>query len=303
MEVPTSTGEATNSAPIDTTPANSGAGEVKIEAKEPEIDFKRKVKVKINDKEDDVTIEELQRHYQKERAADEKFRKAADQEKQLKKWQDEQEEKKKAYKANPWKAFEDLELDPDKFAEQRLLKKLELEMMSPSERRALELESENKHLRSQKELIDQKLREDQEKSDLEAKERVKSEQISAIDNDFSTAVQELNLKPTPALMESVAQYMLAHLNAEGGKHDISAKEALQFVVTQQKADMLELVQGMTPDDFMEAVKPEFRESIRKFFLKQVKNTEPRQSASTNQAKPKRTNSTDDFFKELEQKLA
>jgi hypothetical protein len=303
MEAPTPTGAATN--PVDATPATSGAGEVKEES--PKLDLKTKVKAKVNEQDEDVSIEELVRHYQKERAADARFRKAAEIEKrsqEIERKLKAEEERKALYKQNPWKFFEENELDADKLAEQRLLKKIEMEMMSPAERKAWQLEQENLKLKSTLEQTESERKSEQERLAQEATERLKSEQISTIDNDFTSAVQELGIKPTPALLESVAQYMLAHLNSDGGKHDITAKEALEHVVAQQKNDMFDLVQGMSVDDFMNAVKPEFRESIRKFFLKQVKNTEPRQSVSTKEsARQKKPTSTDDFFKSLEQKFA
>ena len=310
MEAPTVTGAATNAAPMvaDPVPETSGAGEAKSRenVKQETAPQPRKERVKVNDREEEVDIEELKRHYQKERAADEKFRRAAEIEKRAQDYErrlKEREEREAVYKQDPWKFFEENKLDPDKLAEQRLLKKLELEMMSPAERKAYDLEQENRKLKAEFEAAEAAKKSEQEQLAKKQVESLKLEQISQIDNDFSTAVQELGIKATPALLESVAQLMLAHLSSDAGNKNITAKEALEHVLANQKRDMLDLVQGMSVDDFMGAVSPEFKESIRKFFLKQVKNSEPRSYATTDKKATQKIKSTDTLFNKLDQKYA
>ncbi len=87
------------------------------------------VKVKINGQEKEVSIDELKAHYQKLESANQKFAEAS----QLRK---QSEQLINVLKSSPLEVLEKLGLDVDQIAEERLLKRLEFDSMSPEQQEA-----------------------------------------------------------------------------------------------------------------------------------------------------------------------
>ena len=299
------------SGPIDATPDVTGSGDPdrkKTEQKEAAIyaDHKAKVKAKIYDKEEEVSVEDLVKHYQKERAADEKFRKAAEIERKAKDSEKKLAEYQKRIKENFWEVAQESGFDPDEIAEQRLLKKLEFEMMNGDQKKAYKL---------QKELEDEKARtkfytEQEEKRKEEVakaeSEQLKLSQIQEIDTTLTDVLKEKGMKPNPAILESVAQYMLAHLTSEKGNKNITAKEALEYVLNQTEKDFLGRIEATKVEDLLTKLPKTYVDAIRKYFVDQVTSgtVKPQKVQSTAPAAKKPTKiSTDDFFDKLEQKFA
>lgn len=268
-------------------------------------DLKAKVKAKINDKEEDVTVEELLRTYQKERAADEKFRKAAELEKRLQTLEREREQQEALLKNDPWALLKDRGLDPDELAEKRLLEKIKLESMDPHERRAYDLEQENMTLKEKAEKWEREQKERQEMLAQQQKNELKLKQVQTIDRDLTETLKERGLKPTPQVLEAVAQHMLAHLTQKGGNHGITVKDALDYVLKQQDDDFFGRLESEEIDRLMEKLSPKRRDALRRWFVDQVSGKNPQRSNATpsKRAQKNTRGSTDSFFANIEKKLA
>lgn len=299
------------SGPLDATPNVTGAGDPekkKTEAKEAAIyaDQKAKVKAKIYDKEEEVSVEDLVKHYQKERAADLKFQKAAEIERKAKESEKKLADYQKKLKENFWEVAQESGYDPDEIAEQRLLKKLEFEMMNEDQKRSYKLQKELDEEKARtKFYAEQEAKQKEELAKAET-EKLKLSQIQEIDTTLTEVLKEKGLKPNPAILENVAQYMLAHLTSEKGNKDITAKEALEYVLAQSEKDFLSRIEATKVEDLLTKLPKTYVDAIRKYFVDQVTSgtVKPQKVTPTTQAAKKPTKiSTDDFFDKLEQKFA
>lgn len=262
------------------------------------------LKKKKNDREEDVSVEDLIRHYQKEKAADEKFRKSAEIEKKLAAMEAQREKDLAMLKSDPWAVLKEQGLDPDELAEMRLLDKIKLESMDEHERRAHDLGLENQTLKEKAEKWEAQQKEHKERLETEHKNKLKLQQVQSIDKDLTETLQERGLKPTPQVLESVAQHMLAHLTQKGGNKNITVKESLDFVLKQQDTDFYSRVESEDIGAFMQKLSPARRDAIRKYYVNQVTNgqsPQKREPTRSRTAEAKR-GSTDSFFNNLEKKF-
>jgi hypothetical protein len=270
----------------------------------PSVDLKAKVKAKINDKEEDVTVEDLIRTYQKERAADEKFRKAAEVEKRLAALEQEREREAAMLKQDPWAVLKERGLDPDELAEKRLLEKIRLESMSESERKAHDLEQENMTLKEKAEQWERQQKEQQERLAQQQKNELKLKQVQRIDTELTSELRERGLKPTPQVLEAVAQHMLAHLTHKGGNHNITVRESLEHVLKQHDDDFYGRVESEEIDRLMQRLSPKKRDALRKWFVNQVTHgrSPQQQTATPKRAQGVKRGSTDSFFDNISKKF-
>jgi len=280
-----------------------GAEAEKEAVKQAAIDLKAKVKAKINDREEELSIEDLIKGYQTGKASDEKFQEAKKIQNEIKELREQRERELALLKQDPWAVLKEQGLDPDELAERRLLEKIRLESMDPNERRAHDLEQENLTLKERAEKWEAQQKEQQERLEQERKDKLKYEQVQSIDKELTQTLHERGLKPTPQVLEAVAQHMLAHLTTKGGNHNITAKEALDFVLEQQESDFSGRLEGEDIEALMNRLSPKRRDAIRKWFVSQVTNgqTTGRSQPTQPRAAKSKSMSTDDFFKNMETK--
>lgn len=252
---------------------------------------KKTYKVKVDGQELEVGEDEVVKNYQLRKASDERFRKAAELEKAARA----REEK---LKQDPWSVLKELGLDPDEAAEQRLLKKLEWEMMSPEQRRLRELEAERNKL-------DSELKSERERKLNEQKEQFRTQAAQEIDDEIFAAIQEAGVsKVTPRLIARVAEELLVAY--EGQKQKIPAKEALLRAKKNIHGDVKSLLAELPLETLVkDFLPPEFLKSLREFDLAQFKaqKTPPAQSKpsavqKTETTTAKKKQSIDDFFDKL-----
>ncbi len=299
---------ATEASPVihDATPDKSGAGEGKQSTVSPQVDLKAKVKAKIYDKEEEVSIEDLVKTYQTERAAQKKFERAAEIERKAKEVERQHADLKKKLKDNFWDVAKENGYDPDEIAEQRLLKKLEFEMMNDDQKKAFKLQKDLEEREAKIKFYEQEENTRKEQLAKQQTEALKLQHIQEIDDTLAKVLKERNLKPSPAILESVAQYMLAHLNSEKGNKDITALEALEYVLGQSEKEFLARIEATPTEELIKKLPKATLDAIRKHFVNQVTSgqVKPQKADSTprNGAKKQYKGSTDSFFDKLEQKF-
>lgn len=257
----------------------------------------RKYKAKVDGKESEVDYDELVRGYGHNSAANARMREAAELKKAA-------ESREKAlldniygWKNNPTSAFEALEklgIDVDSIAHDRVLKKMQLELMTPEERETYDMKQELSRYKS-KETQQAEAKRQQEILDLRQKSATQLE---------TGILDYLQGKPniSPAVVGRAVDAMIAA--AEDGK-DISIDDAFthaQGWFEKERKSIFDaeiramLTQGQVPK--------ELAELVRKADMKTLRQEPPKRNPpenSTPQAKNVGQN-VDDFFNNMERKF-
>lgn len=270
---------------------------------------KIKHKVKINGIEQDVDYADLVNRYQQEKAADEKFKSAAQIRDENAKKQREFEE----YEKDPWKFWQKRGIDPDEAAEQRLLKKIrderEQNLQGKSwdqlsdEEKAFSLDIERRKRLDSEKRIEEMTAEQKKCLVKEAEAKAASE----IDEEISAAIKEYGFKPTPAVIAQIAANMLAHL--EGGT-GVSAKDVVKRTHESVRSASKEYITSMTADELQAFLPKESLDGLRKAMTKSALAQDPLRSRKDDsqtapQSKPRASHgptSTDDAFAQLDKRF-
>lgn len=259
-----------------------------------------KHRLKIDDEEVEYTLDELKRYAQKERASDKRFREAAELKKQGAAEIAEARALREAIKSGQFDALL-ADTPPEKikeFSENFLLKVIEYEKMSPSEREAFELRQRVAAYENDK----QKREADAKVGETKALE---AKVLAQLDTDLSEAIKATGItKPTPRLIARIAEQMLANLDTEEAQ--LPASEAVQFAVRDIHHDIAEYLSLLPVSEARKLLPKEFLEALRKADVEEhmaqdpLRSSQraPRTEAPRTPAKGQRMK-TDDFFKQLE----
>jgi hypothetical protein len=257
----------------------------------------RKYKAKVDGKESEVDYDELVRGYGHNSAANARMREAAELKKAAESREKALMDNIYGWKDNPTSAFDALEklgIDVDSISHERVLKKMQLEMMSPEERRAYDNEQELTKYRSR-----------------DAKEAESKRQQEILDMRQKSATQlengildYLQGKPniSPAVVGRAVDAMIAA--AEDGK-DISIDDAFNHAngwFEKERKTIFDseirsmLTQGQVPK--------ELADLVRKADMKALRQEPPkRNSPESSTPQPKSTGqNVDDFFNTMERKF-
>lgn len=271
-------------------------------AKAAEVAQKKKYKLKVYDKEEEVDEDEVVRRAQRASAADEKFKKAADTEKRFSSMVEH-------LKSNPWELFRALNMDPHQAAEQLLIEKLKIETMTPEQRRAWDIQQENAQLKSRIEMSEKERADEAKRVEDELRSDLTSRTVETIDQSIVGAIREAGLKkPTPSLIRRVAQKMLAYHDANDGKL-LEAPRALKSVLDDLQSEWMDALDALPESEYDARLPKGFTERLRKHHLSRVDSfgLQPKQSDSsklkTTASSGKRLKtSTDSFFEHMEKRF-
>lgn len=250
-----------------------------------------KHRVKIDGREEEVELEKLIANYQKAQAADKRFQEAAQKEKQAQ------------------AVMQALESGDLKFLEQKLgkakakalmedylIQDMEYESLPPAEKRARELEQENKTLKQQQE---EAKKAEQEKARQAYLETAHKE----IDTEIHQALSELGMKPTPRLAVRIVDEMIAKL--EGKQEAIPAKVASQRALKGLQDDIREYLPTLSAEQLMEIIPPQVIDQLREQEVNRVlgdraqRRIKPQQQS---QPKPTKPVGIDEWFNRIEKKI-
>lgn len=257
----------------------------------PKSDEPRRLKVKVDGQEMEVDESELISGYQKAKASDKRFQEAAQQAKQANEILSALESgdikfiEKKLGKAKAKELFENY-----------LIEDMEYEQLSPAEKRALELENENKSLKQQQEEAKKRAQ------DYEKQQHYEKAQ-KEIDDEMHQALSELGMKPTPRLAVRIVDEMIARL--EGKNEAITAKDASAKAIAGLKQDIAEILPTLSLEQLKQVIPQSVIDQLRQSEVDRVlgersqRRTKPVQRA---EPKPSKPVGVDDYFKKLEQKF-
>lgn len=273
----------TAEAPAQPTQADSGDVSLKDAVKQanetPAEAIKRKLKVKINDAEQELDEDEVVAGYQLRRASDSKFQEAA----RLRK---EAEEIIGLFKSNPRKALEHPAIGADvrKMAEEILSEHLEEELSTPEQKRIRELE---------KKLAEQESRD---RAKAEAEEKAKSSAaetayITQAEKDITSALQTSGLPRTNRTVGRMIHYMQ---NALRAGHDVKPSEVVELVKEDYQNDIKELFGAADGATLAALLGEDGLKKVRTHDLSRLKDPKVRVSADRqpeprgDQPKPRKT---------------
>jgi hypothetical protein len=259
-----------------------------------------KHKAKIYGEEREYTTDELIKLAQKAAAADERFRTSAERDKARDAWL-------KKIKEDPDSLFSDLELDPDDWAEKRLLKKLQFESMSDDAKKAHRAEQELARIKAEAD----RAKEDAEKAKKTLEERefegLKSKYADELDTQLSDAFKSTGKTATPRRIARAVEFMLAHAEEHG--EILSVEKAIEKSENEIRIDVREILAKMSPEELAEVLPRGSRDGLRQQDLEELKRQNPlRKNQDRTSTAPaaksqgrKFRGSSDDFFDRLTSK--
>ncbi len=234
-----------------------------------------KHRIKVDGQEQEIDHDELLRDYQTKAASQKRFQEASQKEKQAQQILSALESgdvkfiESKIGKARAKELFENY-----------LIEDLEYQQLSPAEKRALELENENKTLK-QKQEEEKKAQEEKEyQSTLERAHR-------DLDNEVHQALQSLGKKPTPRMAMRVVDEMLIRQ-----KQKISAKDASEFALKGIHADITEYLPGLSVEELRQVLPQEVIDRLREDEVAKVtgqlsqRRVKPQEQKTRTAEKPK-----------------
>lgn len=248
------------SAPKDSKSEETARKEAESEA---EKEFKkeiRKLKLKVNGKERELTEEEVIRRAQLAEAADEKFKEAAEKNRMAEQFL-------QALKSNPLEvlAHPDLGIDVKELATQVLGEEYRRQTMDPAE---LEREEMRQQLEAYKQREQEELQRREQEELTTRQEQLRQQYQAEYDKSITSALQESGLPKNPYTVKKIAQIMRDAL--EYG-YDMDAHTAADMVKEQHLNDLSEMFGTLEGEQLISMLGPELAKKIRKYDLAQVKS--------------------------------
>lgn len=268
-------------------------------------------KVKIDNVESEVELDELIKNYQAKAASDKRFREASDLSKKAK-------ADLEAFKKNPWGKLKELGEDPYELAERLLIEKMEFEGLTAEGRRALTAEFELAKIKE--------AQQEQENAKSQSqKQQAYQQALQEVDTEIGEALASSGFKPTPRFIRRIAETLYAHHSATDSElaerygdqipeeawssvKRTSAKDVMGSVEKEFAEDVWELFKNIGPEKALAMIPPEIRDSWREHEVSKVLSQDPAGSRKPRsepevRRRPKEVRgSTDSFFKKMDEKF-
>jgi hypothetical protein len=231
--------------------------------------FKFTTKIDGVEEEVELTEDDIRRDYQKLKASDKRFQAAAEQDKRARETIE-----KMSSEDGLLEALVGMGYDPMQLAEKLIYNRLQVEAMSPEQKRIMELE-QREHLRQQK---------DKQQQELIEQERFKEDNdrlTKEIQADIMSVLQSNAIPATAQNTWRVGNKMLAHYKYG---IDLSAKDAADLVLKDLQKEYRALTSHLDAEKLLEMIGPEAADKIRKRDLAKVAN--PFQSNVPKEKQPK-----------------
>lgn len=229
----------------------------------------REVPVKINGQEKKVSIAKMMQDFQLGQAANERFQKAAEIEKQHKQLMD-------SLKSDPAKVLKDMGLDPLEFSQKQLENFIQSQEMSPEQKELAEL----RRFKEEQEMARQEQQQMQEKQAFEAQVEIHRQEYS---NKIQESMEKHNLPKDPAVVGMVADYLY---NASEKGIDLPVEVAARLVKEDLTNNVKTLLGQMSGDSLFAMLGEDLARKIREYDLGRVgvKQKQPQQAKPTSQIK-------------------
>lgn len=300
--------ESNSNAPVGSSSPDSGSGNTEVaastenvsestsEASEPKSS-PRVYKVKIDGQEEEVNIDdradELLAAYSKVKASNKKFEEAAAERKAAEKERQEAKAMIDRMKSDPWSVMKELGLDPRTTSEEYLIKQLELEAMTPEQKKAMEMEKKLKDY-EEREQLTKKEQEEKIKMEEEAKaaERI-AQKSQAFAKEYSDQTLEaLQSSKLPRSQKVVAEVAKKMLEAAEDGYEMTPKQAVKLVEKEHMAALSSLLKDAYPDLLASLLGDEAMKKLRKRDVEKLKNPAPK--APSKEESPKQQDKKDPY---------
>lgn len=255
-----------------------------------------KTKVKVDGKEVELTEEELKKYASLGKASQKRMEEAAKIRKEHERLQADVTSMIETLQKNPEEVLKHFGIDIDKFAEDRINKKLEDAAKSPEQK-------EKEELLKKLEEYEKKTKEAEEKAKVEAQERLNNEIASKIEQDINKAFEVSDLPKSPYAIRKIADLLSI---AAAQKIDLEASDVIPIVKKQMVEDFKNL-SGILPEEMLEEILGNEKvSSLRKRYLKKLKTvpSTPKdikptgQDVKASKSEEKKSVSAKDFFKKM-----
>jgi hypothetical protein len=250
-------------------------------------------KVKVNGAEQEVELSKLIERYQKEEAADEKFKSAS----QLRREAEDMKAQFADIDKNPFEYARKKGIDIHQLAEDILIEKLKWEQSSP-EQKELAMERQ-KRLEYEK-----RIEELTEKDRHSAAAQAEAKAAKEVDDEIGDALGELGMKPTKAIVANIATTLLSY--HEAGRN-VTAKEVVKKVRENLQESFKEHISSMSVEDLRAFLPKSHLDGLRKADVQTALAQDPMRSrkkpdATATATRSNKPVSTDDFFKNMDKKF-
>ncbi len=229
-----------------------------------ESEASSKFKVKIDGKEVELTEDELKQYASLGKAAQTRMQEAAEVRKQHEKLQNDVNTLMEILQSDPARILNDLGVDPHKFAEEMINKKIEEEAKSPEQK-------EKEKLMKDLEDAQSKIKEAEEQRKKEEQERLTTEAASKIEKEINDAIEANDAPKDPAFIRKVADLLLI---ATSQNIDIDVKDVIP-IAKKQFVEQYRALAKILPEETLEEILGDEKvSSLRKRYLKKLKKTPP-----------------------------
>ncbi len=277
---------STQSAPtMEAAPKAEGKAETKAEAAKEAIKEEiRRLKLKIDGKEEELPEDEVIRLAQLGKASNKRFEEA-------KAMRTQAEQFLAMLKKDPKSVLSDprIGIDLKKFAEQVVWEHIEEQSLSPEQKRARDVERELEKYKSQEE--------ERKKTEAERQMQALHERYAAdYDRKISTALASSGLPKTPATVKRMAEYLYS---AVQNGYDLEPSDLVEQVRKDYLDDIKQLFGQTEGDQLLAFLGEDVAKKLRSHDLKRLKATtgavvkeNKPQSSSKPEAAPKKLNGAD-----------
>jgi len=229
-------GEATDKELEEVVDSEETSEEERVEAKQELI---KRLTLKINGREEEVEVDfndedKLRDLLQKGYAADEKFQKASQKEKEMQEYAE-------LITKDPLKALKAAGHDMDKLAQAHMEKRIADLQKSPEQKRLEELETQIEEERGKNEAL--------ENAKAEAEQERAQEQYSRqLDEEITVALETSDLPKSPYVVKRIAENLM--LAMDEGYEDVTVEQIIPIVERQIRGEIRQMFEAM-PEDVIE----------------------------------------------------
>lgn len=216
----------------------------------------RRLKVKVDEIEQELDEAEVIKGYQRAQAANKRFEEASKLKKQSEKFLEQ-------LQKDPFKILADprLGVNAREVAEKYILEQLENEMMSPEEIQARQEKAELDQYRKEKE--SQKKQQEEEKSN-----QVKQKYVEDYTKQFQSALEQVSIPKTPETVKRMAQYLQASIK---GGYETPISEIAEMVREDYINEQKSIVSQLSGQDLIRYFGEDVAKKIRQQDLSRLEN--------------------------------
>jgi hypothetical protein len=221
-------------------------------------------KLKIDGEEVELTEDEVRKYASLGKAAQKRMQEAAEIRKQHEKLQSDVNVLLQVLQNDPARVLGDLGIDPQKFAQELINKRLEDEAKTPEQK-------EKEDMLKKLQAAEKQVKDIEEKRKKEEQDRMTHEAATKIEREINEAIEANNMPKHPYFVRKVADLLIL---ATARKIDVDAKDVIPIAKKQITEEFRSLT-GVLPEELLEEILGNDKvASLRRRYLQKLKKTPP-----------------------------